>query len=73
MNQFPEEIEDFGNLFVTMQAKRHQADYDPSERFYKSSTKQDIDQVEDVIERFVACPVKDRRAFAAFVLFKKRL
>lgn len=55
-----------------MQAKRHMADYDPNEKFYKSSVKQDIADTKDVIERFKNVPAKDRRAFAAYVLFKNR-
>lgn len=48
------------------------ADYDPDEKFYKSGVKQDIAEAEDIIERFKDVPIKDRRAFAAFVLFKRR-
>ena len=73
MKAFPREIEDFANAFVTMQAKRHEADYDPNSTFYKSAVEQDIADVEDVIDRFRSAPPKDRRAFAAFVLFKKRV
>ena len=72
MKEFPRDVEDLANTFVTMQMKRHQADYDPSERFYKSSVQQDIAQVEDVIQRFSSVSIKNRRAFAAFVLFRKR-
>ena len=74
MKNFPKEIEDFANQFVMMQAKRHQADYDPdpSMKFYKSSVLQDISDVEAVIDRFESVSRKDRRAFAAFVLFKRR-
>lgn len=72
MKEFPRDIEDFANAFVTMQAKRHMADYDPSERLYKSSVLQDIADAEDVMDRFGRADVKDRRAFAAYVLFKTR-
>lgn len=72
LKKFPKDVEDFANSFVALQAKRHLADYDPKERFYKSEVKQDIAEAEDVIRRFKAVPVKDRRAFAAFVLFKQR-
>lgn len=56
-----------------MQLKRHRADYDPLERFYKSSVQQDIAEAENVMRRFSKVPLKDRRAFAASVLFKKRV
>ncbi len=72
IKKFPREIEDFSNAFITMQAKRHKADYHPSEKLYKSSVRQDIANVKDVIERFQKSTVMDRRAFAAYVLFKTR-
>lgn len=72
MKQFPKEIEDFANAFVKMQAKRHAADYDPWAKFYKSAVRQDILDAETVIRRFASTQPKDRRAFAAFVLFKSR-
>ena len=72
MNKFPEEIQDFGNVFVSMQRKRHKADYDPFEKYYKSNIKADIDDIKGVIGRFKDADVKDRRAFAAYVLFKRR-
>jgi uncharacterized protein (UPF0332 family) len=70
IGDFPVEIQDFANLFRTMQEKRHKADYDPLEKAYKSEVLVDIDQVQASIERFGLAPLKDRRAFAALVLFK---
>ena len=72
LKQFPREIEDFGNAFVAMQKKRHAADYDPTDVYYKSAVLQDIQDTETVIKNFAGASVKDRRAFAAFVLFKRR-
>ena len=72
MNKFPKEIQDFGNLFREMQAKRHKADYDPFEKYCKSTVEIDIDDIKGVIGRFKNADVKDRRAFAAYVLFKRR-
>lgn len=73
IKKFPKDIEDFANAFITMQAKRHKADYDPSEKFYKSSVRQDIANVRGVIVGFQKSSVMDRRAFAAYVLFKTRV
>ena len=56
-----------------MQAKRHKADYDPSGKLYKSSVRQDIANVRGVIAGFQKSSVMDRRAFAAYVLFKTRV
>ena len=67
---FPQEIQDFANLFVTMQTKRHSADYNPhAPKLFKSAVLLDIQQVETVIEGLKLAPVKDRRAFAALVIF----
>ena len=70
---FPQAIQDFANGFVSLQAKRHLADYDPREVFYKSDTALQIDIVEFLIEEFQRTPLKDRRAFAAHVLLKARI
>ena len=73
LTNFPKPIEDFANTFVTMQTKRHSADYDPASKFTKSEVSQDIVMVREAIMGFSAQPLKDRRAFCAFVLFKRRL
>ena len=72
MSRFPVAIQDFGHLFVEMQHKRHTADYDPEARFNKSDVIKDIDRVEDVISDFPDAPIKDRRAFAIYVLLNQR-
>lgn len=72
MKKFPKDIEDFANVFVDMQFKRHKADYDPSEHFYKSAVSQDIEDTVSVIKAFESAPMKDKRAFAAYVLLKNR-
>lgn len=72
LSRFPRDVEDFANMFVTMQAKRHAADYEPDGRYYKSAVAQDVSDTEDVINRFAIVPVKDRRAFAAWVLLRTR-
>lgn len=55
-----------------MRIKRELADYDPFERFYKSAVVNDIIEAESVIAAFDTSPFSDRRAFAAWVLFRKR-
>ena len=69
---FPKEIQDFANFFVTMQSKRHNADYNPTERFTASAVRLDIEQAEFVIADFLSAPTADRRAFAAFVILQLR-
>lgn len=72
ISKFPKPIEDFANTFVTMQAKRHSADYDPHSKFTKSEVINDITTVVNAIRNFESADTKDRRAFCAFVLFKMR-
>jgi uncharacterized protein (UPF0332 family) len=72
LTRFPKPIEDFANAFVTMQAKRLSADYDPTSKFTKSEVAQDIATVGRAIRAFNAEPRKDRVAFCAFVLFRRR-
>lgn len=72
LSKFPKDIEDFGNAFVAMQDKRHRADYDPHASFTKSEVLNDIALVVKAITDFEKCDMKDRRAFCAFVLFKRR-
>jgi uncharacterized protein (UPF0332 family) len=70
ISALPRQIQDFANLFVTMQEKRHKADYGPNAKAQKSQVSTDIDLVEAAIEDFESVSAKDRRAFAAFVMFK---
>lgn len=72
ITKFPKTIEDFANAFITMQEKRHSADYDPFAKLEKSVVVQDIATVRQTIIDFGTAPIKDRRAFCAFVLFKRR-
>jgi len=72
IREFPKPIEDFANTFVTMQTKRHSADYDPFFTLVKSEVLHDIDTIESAIKIFHGASVKDKRAFCAFILFKKR-
>jgi hypothetical protein len=71
MKAFPKEIEDFGNAFVSLQVKRHLADYDPFNRVSRSEVLTDIDVAEIAIKRLEGAPIKDRRAFAAWVTLKR--
>ena len=69
---FPPDIRNFAQQFANLQIKRHRADYDPNSRFFKNEVVQDILEVENVIRRFTMTPLKDRRAFAAYVLLPTR-
>lgn len=71
ISKFPKAIEDFANAFVTMQEKRHSADYDPYIKLTKSEVALDIAITEQVIADFKLENMKDKRAFCTWVLFKK--
>lgn len=68
--RFPTAVRDFANKFVEMQKKRHDADYNPYAKFYRSDLMADIAAVELIVDSFQKVPVTDRRAFASFVLFR---
>lgn len=73
VRRFPLDIQDFPDLFIVMQEKRHRADYHPHATFSKSEALEDIAQCETAIRRYSDVDVKDRRAFVAYVLFKRRV
>ena len=72
LSKFPQEVQDFANEFVSMQAKRHLADYDPFTRFAKLKVQAEIATARSMIEAFQSVPVKHRRAFAVYALFRAR-
>jgi hypothetical protein len=72
IKRFPNDIQDFAIEFVAMQRKRESADYDPDGTFYKSDVLQDINTTENVIGQFMKAPLKDRRAFAVYILLNIR-
>lgn len=55
-----------------MQEKRHRADYDPDSTYSKDSVIQDLEITERRIKNFQASAIKDRRAFAVYVLLPIR-
>lgn len=69
---FPPSIQAFARLFADMQVKRHLADYDPFKQFAKSEVVLTIGQVRSVILLFQQVSIRERRAFAAFVLMRMR-
>ena len=72
LSKFPPDIANFGSVFVNAQIKRHEADYNPYIRFYKSAILNDRTIVQDAITRFLACDPKDTRAFASWVIIGSR-
>ncbi len=69
---FPAEIKDCASIFVELQEMRHDADYDPDQRFLRADAHEAIKDAEDAIAALKATPKRDRRAFAVQLLLKKR-
>lgn len=72
MARFPVEIQDFASAFCVMQQKRHDADYNPDAAFVKSEVLASISEAEAAIRQFAQAPLRDRRAFAVYVLLDLR-
>ena len=65
-------IQDFADAFVAFQQLRHLADYDPLAKFSRSMVLQWVDEVDNAISGFNSVERSHRKAFAAYVLFKRR-
>ena len=65
-------IQEFARHFVVMQRYRHHADYAPATNFVRSRVMPLIEQTEQAINQFNSVPVRDRRAFAIYILFRLR-
>lgn len=69
---FPQPILDFATVFIEMQDKRHRADYHPAPSLIRSEVMADIEESENAIGGLERSKRRDKRAFAAFVLFPRR-
>lgn len=69
---FPDGIRDVAALFVTLQNKRHEADYDMRSTPTSTDVRGYIAEVREVVERFLACDDKHKKAFAAYLLVHHR-
>jgi hypothetical protein len=72
VSQFPQAIQDLASLFVELQIARHAADYDPLHRLVRSEVSAKIDRADLIMKTFRREPIKERRAFAAWVSLKNR-
>ncbi len=70
--KFPVEIRSFSKTFADLQEIRHSADYDPLAQFNRLGVSTDLAAVGAAITEFRSAPIKDRRAFCAYILFKDR-
>lgn len=69
---FPDGIVTCARLFVDLQQRRHDADYNPLARISRSEALEAADQAELAIQSLRATPRKDRRAFAIQLLLRRR-
>jgi len=72
MKKFPAEISSFAGVFVELQAKRNNADYNPISEFSKDGVLDDIKRVKTAIAKLEAAPTLDLKAFATYLLLSKR-
>ena len=69
---FPTRDSGFRGAFSIAQHLRERADYNPDAVFTKSNVIRRIADAERVIRDFNRCRIKDRRAFAVYVLLPMR-
>ena len=72
LEQFPVSIRGFAKTFARMQEHRHRADYAPDAGFRKSEAIQRINEAENAIRNLEKESLAERRAFAAYILFRGR-
>ena len=72
MSRFPRAVQDFARGFVHTQGYRHEADYDPEANFTREEVLQIVNEARGRITLFNEVDGKDRRAFAAYVMFTLR-
>ena len=73
IQNFPKEIQDLADTFVTLQDIRHRADYAlDGGGYYKSNVIAQIDAAESAIGKFEQTDRDYRLDFVAHVLFKQR-
>ncbi|HFB98297.1 MAG TPA: hypothetical protein ENJ62_04080 [Bryobacterales bacterium] len=73
-DNLPVNIRKFCSIFVQLQEKRHEADYDPFARFLRSDVEDAVEFASTAISLIEKqnLDLQHRRAFAAWVLFRKR-
>ena len=68
---FPAPILTFARLLPAAMRQRHLADYDPAYRPEAASVASLISATDEAIKALREAPLRDRRAFAAYVLFER--
>lgn len=71
LNRFPQEIIDFAELFLQLQYKRQQSDYEYGHAPNIGEVRTDIQRAEVQIQKLLAFEEKHLRAFCVYILFDK--
>lgn len=69
---FEQKIRDFSNIFIRLQALRHDADYDPSQYFSSVDALFSIYLASSAISDFTTAYPEDRKLFLTLLLFQPR-
>ena len=72
ISKFPPGISNFADVYVSLQERRHQCDYDPLIKVTHTEVSFDMQAAKEVLEAFRRSPEIDLRAFCAYVLFESR-
>lgn len=72
MKRFPPEIQQFADLFCRAQIERQAADYGTEGHYVRDDVVLIAVEAFGAIVDFRRIPVKDRRAFAVYLLFDRR-
>ena len=71
-DRFSPSIQLLAGSFVDMQTLRHRADYDPDTSLVPWEVVASINEADGYISAFRSAPVRERRAFAVYVLMRER-
>ena len=71
-SRFSPDIKDFASIFVRLQDKRNDADYNPFATFSDGDVEVDIDDAETAINNFERISDRERRNFAIYILISIR-
>ncbi len=71
ISEFPESIQEFAGKFVELQAKRHQADYNPSYRLTRNDVYNDIETAAMAIEQLQESDPMERTDFAVWAVMDR--
>ena len=72
MKDFPIEIRGFAATFVSLQIKRHEADYSYEARFARENTLAVIDRAERAVDQLKGANIVDQPTFVVHMPFKRR-